>query len=168
MKILAFLLDKGRDSSFYRWVLNKVLGFVIPFNKPHHFRISIISEEEIEVSIPYKRRNLNHIKSLHACALATLCEYACGLKLAQLLGEQYRIIMKEMNMEYFYQGKCGARVNFRLPKDRLEKEITGPLEKEDAVLKTFELKVFDELNNHLCTGRITWQIKYWKKVKTVI
>lgn len=169
MNQLTFLIQKAQKSTFYRWILNLILWRVIPFNHPHKFKIEQLDEESISIRMPYRKSNLNHIKGLHACGLATLSEYACGLKLVQLLGaDRYRIIMQKIEMEYFYQGKTDAILNFTIKRSFINQEIIPALAKNDAVVRTFELTINDTASNHLCTGKVTWQIKDWKKVKTKV
>src|SRR5690606_830190 len=82
---LPSAVQKAKTSSFYRRLLNVALDRMIPFNKPHRFRIVEIADDRITTVIPYRKRNLNHIKGLHACALATLSEFTTGfLLLSQL------------------------------------------------------------------------------------
>lgn len=167
MNKLVSLLNKARTSAFYRWILNIALWRAIPFNHPHRFRIEAVEDERISIRMPYRKSNLNHIKGLHACGLATLCEYACGLQLVRLLGpDKYRIIMQKLEMEYFYQGKTDAILNFELKRSFIEEHILIALQTKDAVLYTFDLQIHDTTGNHLCTGKVTWQIKDWSKVKT--
>ena len=68
---LNTITQKATNSKFYLWLLNQGLSYMIPFNKPHGFKIVKISEEKIRTKLPYKRKNLNHIKGIHACAMAT-------------------------------------------------------------------------------------------------
>ena len=68
------ILYKAQHSSFYNFLLNRILWRVIPFNSPHRFRIDVLDTWQLKVSIPYKRRNMNHLKGIHACALATASE----------------------------------------------------------------------------------------------
>lgn len=166
MKFLQLIIKRAENSTFYRWILNQALWRVIPFNLPHKVKVIAIDENDITIRLPYIRRNLNHLNGLHACALATLCEYACGLKLVQWLGaDNYRIIMQKMEMNYIFQGKSDAFVKFRFTQEQLN-EINVELSQQAAVTRTFELKVFDTREEHLCTALVTWQIKDWKKVKT--
>lgn len=73
------LIKNAESSRFSLWKLNQILWRGIPFNKPHKFKIIEISEGHAKISIPFKRSNLNHIKTLHACSMATCAEYASGL-----------------------------------------------------------------------------------------
>ncbi len=169
MKKLTALLQKAKTSAFYRWILNQALWRAIPFNHPHRFLIEEVADESIRIRMPYRKSNLNHIKGLHACGLATLCEYACGLQLVHLLGaDTYRIIMQKIEVDYFYQGKTDAVLEFGITHHFIDTVIKPALEEQDAVLHTFSLDVHDINKNHLCTAKVTWQIKDWKKVKTKI
>ena len=79
------LIDKAQNSSFYLRVLNWSLWRIIPFNKPHGIKIQKIESDGIVTTLPYKRKNLNHIKGLHACGMATLAEFTTGLMLLKKL-----------------------------------------------------------------------------------
>ncbi|POY35779.1 DUF4442 domain-containing protein [Solitalea longa] len=168
MKQLNSLINKAKTSSFNLWVLNRVLWRAIPFNSPHRFEITRVTDEEVMIKMPYIRRNQNHIKGLHACGLATLCEYACGLQLMNVLGAaNYRIIMKDLHMEYQFQGKSDVNVHFIFNNEDAE-QVNNELKLSDAVFKTFELPVYDIQNNLICKARVNWQIKKWDKVKTKV
>jgi hypothetical protein len=59
-----------------------------------------------------------------------------------------------------------VRVTFILPADFFTKEILDPLQHAEAIFKEFTIDIYDEDQNHICTGLINWQIKSWKNVKT--
>jgi hypothetical protein len=140
---------------------------MIPFNQPHGFKIIEIGEYELKILLPYKRKNLNHIKGLHACALATVSEYTTGLLLISKLGfDRYRIIMQHLAMDYHYQGKMDATAHFTISEPWLQEHIYEPLKTLESVTAICEIKIHDINGNHLTTGRVHWQIKEWKRVKT--
>ncbi len=169
MKQLNQYIDKAKTSTLWLWVLNNMLWWAIPFNKPHKLKIISISNENVVINMPYIRKNLNHIKGLHACGLATLCEYACGMQLINLVGAaKYRIIMSRLEMDYYYQAKTAVNVDFQLSKAWVDSEIIAVLEKEESVVKTFEVLVNDTAGNKICRATIHWQIKPWDKVRTKI
>lgn len=160
-------IERAKHSRFSLWLLNAGLARMIPFNKPHGFRIVEIGDYHIKLQLPYKRRNLNHIRGLHACALATLSEFATGLLLISKLGfDTYRIIMHRLEMDYHYQGKMNASAHFAISDSWLHENIYEPLKSGEAANVVCEIKIFDEQNNHLSTGKVHWQIKEWKRVKT--
>ena len=160
-------IDRAKHSRFYLWLLNVGLLRMIPFNKPHGFRIIEIGDYDIKLLLPYKRKNLNHIRGLHACALATISEYATGLLLISKLGfDTYRIIMQRLEMDYHYQGKTNAFAEFTLTDDWIEQTIIQPLKLQESVVIKCEVKIHDAEGKHLTTGNVHWQIKKWTNVKT--
>ncbi|MCA6074025.1 DUF4442 domain-containing protein [Fulvivirga sedimenti] len=165
----ATLVKKAQESGFYRWLLNRGLDRMIPFNKPHGFQVVSIADDMIKTRLPYKKRNFNHIRGLHACALATLSEFTTGFLLVSRLDpKKYRIILKTLQMDYHYQGKTDAWGEFRISDDWLKKSIFDPLQTEDAVVVICEVKIYDADNNHLTTGKVHWQVKSWEKVRTKV
>lgn len=165
MKIDAALKD-AEKGGFSLWKLNFFLLRGIPFNKPHGLKIKEIREGYARVDLPYKRSNFNHLKGMHACALATLSEYTTGLVMLRTLGaSKYRLIMKSLQMDYHYQGKSNVHAEFRIAQEEI-KRIEEELQKDGASLFIAEIKVHDLEGNHLCTGKVEWQLKDWKAVKT--
>lgn len=130
-------------------------------------KIVEITEDQIKIRLPYVKRNLNHLRGMHACALATVSELACGMFLLTKLDQRkYRIIMKRMEMDYFYQGRMEVEVVFSLTDDWLQQHIFQPLVTAEAVEIMCEVLTHDVQGNHLTTGKVFWQIKDWQKVKT--
>ncbi len=161
------LIEKAQTSKFYLKMLNFALSRLIPFNKPHGFKISSIEDDAVKVALPYRKSNLNHLKGLHACALATVSEFATGLMLMRKLEQgKYRIILKNLQVDYHYQGKMGAYAFYNLTDQWLNQNVIEPLASQDAILVNCEVKVSDKSGNHLSTAKVLWQIKQWGSVKT--
>ena len=74
--------------------------------------------------------------------------------------------MQRLEMDYHYQGKMDAFAEFSISEDWLIQNIYNPLKSQDAVVVVCEVKIHDEKNNHLTTGKVYWQIKDWQKVRT--
>lgn len=163
------LIEKARTSKFYLKMLNFALSRLIPFNRPHAFRIINIGKDNVKVLLPYKKVNLNHLRGLHASALATVSEFSTGLMLMYKLDSaKFRIILKNLRMEYHYQGKRNAIAHYTLTEEWMEENVYKPLQSEDATIVNCVVKVSDEKGNHLTTGHVQWQIKSWNKVKTSV
>ena len=161
------IVDKAKNSAFYRWLLNLGVTRMIPFNKPHGFKILEISDTKIVTMLPYKKLNFNHIKGLHACAMATLSEFTTGfLMISRLDPKKYRIILKTLEMEYHYQGKMDGTGTFELNDEWLQTHVYTPLESADSTVVVCEIKIHDTEGHHLTTGKVHWQVKSWDKVKT--
>ena len=163
------IVSKAAHSSFYLWLLNVGLAKMIPFNKPHGFKVVGIKDSYVKIKIPYRKSNFNHIKGLHACGLATISEYSTGLVLVNKLdAKKYRIIMQKFEMQYHYQGKMDAFAEFSISDEWLKTQVYQPLTNSDAVVVNCEVKIHDKEGNHLSTGNIFWQVKEWNKVRTKV
>ncbi len=163
---LEDIVLKSYSSKFWLEILNYGLWFKIPFNKPHLLRITSLSRNSISVKIPYKRRNLNHLRGIHACALATASEYACGfLLISRLSSEKYRLIMRSMHVDYIKQGKSEVYVNFNLDEIKIN-EIKSKLEKEPQCLEVLEVEIRDAKKNLISIAKLEWQLKDWKRVES--
>ncbi|MCK5368211.1 MAG: DUF4442 domain-containing protein, partial [Cyclobacteriaceae bacterium] len=98
------IVKKAQGSSIYLKILNIGLNRMVPFNKPHGFKVVEIGDYHLKTMVPYKKSNFNHIKGIHACALATLSEFTTGfLLLTSLDPKKYRLIMQNLSMDYHYQ-----------------------------------------------------------------
>lgn len=161
------LFSKAQKSSWGLKKLNFILLRMIPFNKPHGLRVKEISDTRVAVKIPYRKKNLNHLKGLHACVLATGAEYCSGLLLLSQLGvKDYRLIMESMDIKYHYQAKSPSTAVFEMSREELKSKIVTPLQTDEAVFYQCEINVHDSDQNLICTVHTNWQIKSWKKVKT--
>ena len=117
----AKILQKAKHSSFYLKLLNWGLYRMVPFNKPHGFKIVELEDYRLKTLMPYRKSNFNHIKGLHACGLATISEFATGfLLLSSLDMKKYRMILQRLEMNYLYQGKMDATAEFTISKKWLE------------------------------------------------
>jgi acyl-coenzyme A thioesterase PaaI-like protein len=161
------VLEKAKHSSFYLKLLNWGLYRMVPFNKPHGFRIVEIDDYKIKTLMPYKRSNFNHIKGLHACGLATISEFATGFLLLTSVGQKkYRMILQRLEVNYLYQGKMDAMAEFAISKEWVEAKIATPLKTQDSVVVPCEVKIHDVKGNQLTSAIVHWQFKEWAKVKT--
>ena len=164
---VAALVRRARSSRISRWSLNALLRWKIPFNQPHGFRVEPQRDGGIKVHIPYWRINRNHIRGIHACALATAAEYCSGLALLEHLDDKkYRLIMKSLHMDYHYQAKANAHALFAPSGEEIAAQVIGPLTHKEAVLYAATVELHDVKGHHLATGLINWQVKNWEKVRT--
>ena len=142
---------------------------MVPFNKPHGFRITALGKNTLKTMVPYRRSNFNHIRGIHACALATLSEFTTGfLLLTRLDAKKYRLIMQSLQMNYHYQAKMDAFGSIEISDEWMEENIYKPLTSAPKVTVQCEVKIHDREGNHLSTGLVNWQIKSWEQVKTKV
>jgi acyl-coenzyme A thioesterase PaaI-like protein len=162
-------INGARRSKFGLFKLNLGLGFIIPFNRPHKIKIKEIGEDFIKTTIPYRRKNMNHIRGIHACGLATAAEFASGFHLlTKLDSKKYRLIMESLEMKYHYQAKSDVTALFEADNNWIKTHVLDPLSGVEKVFVRCEIKLTDAQQNHVATGYTNWQIKDWSAVKTKI
>lgn len=165
--ILPVLTSRAKDSPLWLWVLNRALGWTIPFNRPHGFELLEIGENVIKTTASYKRANHNHVRGIHACAIATVAEFSAGfLLLTKLDPKRYRLIMSRIEVEYRYQAKERIFSESFLTPEVLAEAIYKPLQEKDAVTITLRSDVKDFSGNEIAVASTCWQVKRWDQVRT--
>lgn len=166
MKKIYALIKEAKHSKTSLWLLNMILKYAIPFNKPHGFKIKHIDENGITTFAPYHKKNFNHLKGIHACAIATVGELAAGLSLMNHFSpSQYRFILSNIDIDYHYQAKKDILAQTSLSASDRE-NILLALQESDRVLQNVITTITDESNEKVATVKTVWQIKDWTKVKT--
>lgn len=169
MAKLPALIEGARKSPFKLKLLNLFLGRLIPFNRPHGVKILELGKEHVKTCAPYRRKNQNHIRGIHACCIATVAEFSSGLLfLSRLNPSRYRLIMAHLEIDYHYQAKSAIIAETRISEQQLKGEILKPLADAEKLLFTQVTEVHDAEQNHIATARVTWQIKRWDKVRTKV
>ena len=167
--LLTPLTTRAKKSPFWLWVLNTILGQVIPFNRPHGFGIEAIGDDFVRTRARYKKKNFNHIRGIHACAIATVAEFSAGfLLLTKLDPARYRLIMSNLEIEYTYQAKEEIYSESRYSEQDLDEQVVKPLEEQELVTVRMESRVRDKSGNEIALAYSTWQIKVWDRVKTKV
>lgn len=164
---LPSLIVKSKRSKFWLFVLNLLMARTVPFNAPHKFRIVEIGADRIVTCAPYRRRNHNHLRGIHACAIATISEFAAGfLLLIRLDPAKYRLIMSKLEVDYSYQAKEEIFAEATISDQRLRQEVIQPLQESESISIVIETLVRDSSGNEIAIAHTTWQIKRWDKVRT--
>ncbi|HLW58154.1 MAG TPA: DUF4442 domain-containing protein [Bacteriovoracaceae bacterium] len=162
-KAIDYFLQNPSDLNLV--ALNKILTLGIPFNAPHGFKIKRIDDECVQIDLPHKKLNQNHLGGVHACAIATLGEFCAGLSILKHFGiSQYRLIMSELNAQYTYQarkhltGKCIQHFD--------QEQVRKDLEAEGKSSQTLKTIIYDLDGQEVAVVTTTWQIKKWGLVRT--
>lgn len=167
--LLPDLIVKARRSKFWLFVLNFLMARSVPFNAPHKFRVVEIGADKIVTHAPYRRRNHNHIRGIHACAIATISEFAAGfLLLTKLDPAKYRLIMSKLDVDYSYQAKEEIFAESQMSDELLNQKVIEPLRESELTSIVMETVVRDGSGNEVAIAHTTWQIKRWDKVRTKV
>ena len=161
-RLLAAAFDRARTGrpALLSWVFRRV----IPFNAPHGLRIAAVTTgpdgTAVEVLLPWRRSNRNHIGTVHACALATAAEFATGLGLvdaARSLGP-FRLVLTRLEVDYTRRamGPCTARSVW--PAERLAQAVADAT-RDGAVALDGSATVHDAEGLEVARARTVWHIR---------
>lgn len=164
---LLKMLETASSEKFLR-LFNRFGKWIIPFNRPHRLRIEQLEDHQCLTKIPYRRTNWNHLKGIHAGAIATIGEFTAGILLIWNFGmSKYRLILSRLEVEYHYQGKTHLHALAQF--DPAEKQrIREILEKGEPALVEMKTEIEDLQKNKIATVKTVWQMKSWNAVKTKV
>lgn len=97
------------------WATSFVLGRVVPLVGTAGLRYEVIGPERVVVCIRNERKVQNHIKGVHAAAMALLAETATGFCVGMNLPDDKLPLIKTMKIDYVRrsQGDMRAEASLR-------------------------------------------------------
>ncbi len=144
--------------------LTRVFMWMIPFNKPHRFQIVRLQPGTAAVSAALTRANRNHIGTMHACALATIGEFAAGLALLGAFSPtEYRLIMSRLEVDYLRRADGPVTAESALP-DADRAQLQGHLQAEGKAERVMTAHLRNGAGDLVAEVRTHWQMKAWGKV----
>lgn len=168
MKAAFKIIDKllANPTPMNLMALDKVLRFGIPFNAPHGFKIKKLGDDEVSISLPNMKLNHNHLGGVHACAMATVGEYAAGMSLLKSFGiSKYRLILSELNVKYTYQGRVTLE-GVCSPRQIDVDAVSRGLKESGKYLQELKTIIRDLNGKEVAVVTTVWQLKNWEQVKT--
>ena len=139
--------------------MSRLMQEVIPFNRPHRLTVQSLSDERCEVALPFRRRNLNHVGTMHACPwpLPRNMPLACACSVPLVCGH-VRLVMANMEISYSRRGDSRCVAEAELPSEMLQHVQT---QLNDHGRCAFELHavVRDADDEVVAEAQITWHLK---------
>jgi hypothetical protein len=146
--------------------LDLVMKWGIPFNLFLGLRIAALTRGRVEIISPPRKMRQNHVGSAHACAIATIGEFAAGLLIAQnYSSKDYRMIISKLEIEYHYQGK-GILSGIALAPATWP-AVKGAAESNGCFIDIVSI-IRDEKSREIATCKTCWQVKAWDAVRKAI
>lgn len=110
--------------------LSLAVGRVVPFVGTARLRIEELTEERVIASVRNRRRVQNHIKGVHAAAMALLAETASGFAVGMNLPDDKLPLIKSLKVDFKKRTRGDMRVVATLTpeqRERLKTEERGEL-----------------------------------------
>eukprot|EP01006_Ploeotia_vitrea_P004131 TRINITY_DN113912_c0_g1_i1.p1 TRINITY_DN113912_c0_g1~~TRINITY_DN113912_c0_g1_i1.p1 ORF type:complete len:172 (+),score=13.99 TRINITY_DN113912_c0_g1_i1:48-563(+) len=79
---------------------NFALGRAVPFTGTAGLNYEVLTENEVKVSVKNRRPVQNHIKGVHACAMALMAETASGFVVGMNIPDDKLPLLKQMTIQY--------------------------------------------------------------------
>lgn len=152
------------ESAAGLFMLNQAFRLGIPFNIPHGFNLLKVERLGVELKLPKTRLNLNHLGTIHACAMATAGELAAGILLIKnFKASKVRIVLKNLNVEYKRQGTkslfASVSINSKILDTILEQLSTSQTSSAELITE-----ITDSDAQLVAVVTSQWHIKNWDAV----
>jgi acyl-coenzyme A thioesterase PaaI-like protein len=131
-----------------KWLFSRIIGFTVPYTGSIAANVALLEPGHGKITLRERRKVSNHLRSVHAIALANLSEMVTGLTLLSSLPDDTRGILTGMQIQYHHKarGLLTAECVCDIPENNAEREmqISG------------EIK--DEVGKVVATATATWRI----------
>lgn len=131
-----------------RWLFSYLVRFVNPYSGRLGAQISVLERGYAEVLLDDKKRNRNHLNSIHAIALTNLGEFTSGLVVLSSIKTDTRGIVTHISVDFLKKARGRLRSVCRCVLPDINKDM--------------ELKVstdiFDQEDALVCAVHVTWQL----------
>lgn len=135
-----------------RWLFGKILGFIVPYSGTVSPTIIKLSKGHAELSLKDCRRHRNHLRSLHALAIANVGELTTGLALHFAMGEKDRAILTNLSVDFLKKarGTLQSIANADIPKE------------EEKGIVVVEAHIYDAQKQLVAKVRASWLLEQVK------
>jgi acyl-coenzyme A thioesterase PaaI-like protein len=132
-----------------RWLFSRAVGRMAPYTGSIGARVDELEPGRARVTLRDRRRVRNHLRSVHAIALANLGELATGLAMVSAMPPGMRGIPTTITIEYLKKarGTLSCTAAAELP------EVTEPTSHE------VRGDIRDAEDDVVATIRVTWRLE---------
>jgi acyl-coenzyme A thioesterase PaaI-like protein len=133
------------------WATSFVLGKLVPLVGTGGLRFDEISNRRVVVSIRNRRPVQNHIKGVHAAAMALLAETATGFCVGMNVPDDKLPLIKSMKVDYLKRAVGNMQAVAQLRPEQIQQILT--LEKGDV---TVPVVITDESGQEPIACEMVW------------
>jgi len=131
-----------------RWLFNRLLGHMIPYTGSIKAQVQHLEPGHAVVGMTDRRAVRNHLRSVHAIALANLAELSTGLAVLSGMPEKFDGILIGLQVNYEKKAR-GALIA------ECQCEIPNFTERQSVDIETI---IKDANNDVVTTAKATWLI----------
>ncbi len=132
-------------------IISRLFGKVVPFVGTAGLLYESLTSEEVVVSVRNRRPVQNHIKGVHAAAVALLAETASGFVVGMNLPDDRLPLIKSLKVDFVKRSTGSMRAVARLTPEQIELIRTQP--KGDVLVET---EVTDESGDAPVRCEMLW------------
>lgn len=136
-----------------KWLFSKLIGYAIPYTGSVQPRVVSLEPGHAIVNLHDRRRVRNHLKSIHAIALANLAEFTTGIATLSGMPPGSRAILTGLQVEYHKKARGTLKA---------ECKTKPPAAVEEQSLQV-EARIYNAEGDCVATGVATWLIGPEKK-----
>ncbi|MEZ4414361.1 MAG: DUF4442 domain-containing protein [Gemmatimonadota bacterium] len=132
-----------------RWLFNRALARAVPYSATIRPDVRVLEPGHVELLVRDRRRVRNHLRSVHAIALANAGELASGLAMTAALPQGIRGIVTHLEVDYVKK----ARGLIQVTSDaRPPESVTEPTEHR------VQADLVDATGERVATVYVDWRL----------
>ena len=103
------------------WVITRMFGKFVPFLGTAGLVFEEVGRERMVVSVKNRKKVQNHIKGLHAAAMALLAETASGFVVGMNVPDDKLMLLKSMKVSYYKRAQGDMRAVATLNAEQVQR-----------------------------------------------
>lgn len=133
------------------FVASFMLGKVVPMVGSAGLRFDVLTPERVVVSVRNRRRVQNHIKGVHAAAMALLAETATGFCVGMNLPDDKLPLIKSMHVDYLRRAQGDMKAEASLTPEQIQQILT-----QDKGEVTVAVNITDSSGQAPIAAQMVW------------
>jgi len=146
-KVLA-LWNTFSSYPFGKWLFSFLIRFVNPYTGRLGAQIDHFEKGHVEVLLKDKKKNRNHLNSVHAVALTNLGEFTSGIAVLGSLPSNVRGIVTHISIDFIKKARGTLRAVCRCE----------PPEVNEDTEFIVQADIFDSANDLVSKVNVTWKL----------